>query len=399
MDLHKLIEDEVQKMLKEQLQSEVAKVIDTQIREGKIVRVNSSAKPIEVHLKRNLTTKPKIQIKIKDPNKSIQDKLRESELTEGTITKYMSTLKRISLNVFQKGNVDFEDYLTGDNYIKVINFIKTLPKASVRPSIYILTVVLKLYGDMTDNKIYQKYEEFYQSIPSVQQFTRTKKVPKITMFDIEKKQKEYERNIQNMIERDSIDYDYYKRYLALSVYTLMPPLRPSEWLTSRIVELPLTTDYKEYTHIVPNYIDLVSGKMFLSDYKTFKKYGIRILQLPVKLINIIKEWRKRRNRDYLFESKTRGTNEYKRMSHNAFSNMFKNIPFDNGQLVPMMIRKIYISSSIIDGELVADERERIARIMGHSVGTQYLVYSQYSQMLWGIDPSNPYDNDSGSDKE
>jgi hypothetical protein len=399
MDSHKLIEEEVQKLLKEQLQSEVSKVIDTQIKEGKIVRVNSSTKPIKVQLKRNVTNKQEIQIKTRDPNKSIQDKLRESELTEGTITKYMSTLKRISVNVFQKENVDLEDYLTGDNYIKVINFIKTFPKSSVRPSIYILTVVLKLYGDMTDNIIYKKYEEFYQSIPSIQQFTRTKRSPNITMFDIEKKQREYELNIKNMIERDSIDYDYYKRYLALSIYTLMPPLRPSEWLTSRLVELAPTSDYKEYTHVVPNYIDLFSCKMVLSDYKTVKKYGIRILQLPTKLINIIKEWRNRRNRDYLFESKTRGTNEYKRMSHNAFSNMFKNIQFDNGQLVPMMIRKIYISGSVIDGELVGDERERIARIMGHSVGTQYIVYSQYSKMLWGIDPSNPDDNNSELDKE
>ena len=386
MDISKIISEQVKKHVEECLQTEVSKVIEKQIKDGKLIRTTT---PKKIQLKMVTDKiKPKIEIK----SNTLENKLRESGLAEGSIPKYLSTVKRISRNVFQKETFDYMDYLTGDNYVKVIEFIKTLEQTSIRPTIYILTVVLKLCGDMSNNLKYKKYEEFYQLTPSNQRFVRAKKAIRITMFDIEKKQREYEQEVTKMIKSGNINFDYYKRFIALSVYTLMPPLRPSEWLTSRLVALPKSMNYEEYTEIIPNYIDLNSGKMVVSKYKTCKKYGIRILQLPPKLLNIIREWSQVRHRDYLFESKKRKTGEYEPMVHNAFSNMFKNIQFDNGQIVPMKIRKLYISSAVIDGELIGSERERIARIMGHSVGTQYLVYSQYSQMLWGIDPTNPEDS-------
>mgnify|MGYP000986577132 FL=1 len=81
MDISKIISEQVKKHVEECLQTEVSKVIEKQIKDGKLIRTTT---PKKIQLKMVTDKiKPKIEIK----SNTLENKLRESGLAEGSISK------------------------------------------------------------------------------------------------------------------------------------------------------------------------------------------------------------------------------------------------------------------------------------------------------------------------
>ncbi len=90
-------------------------------------------------------------------------------------------------------------------------------------------------------------------------------------------------------------------YLLMSILTLMPPRRQTDWYRVRIYNNPDNTwKPQDFNH---NYINLNYKEPYilLSDYKTFKFYGRWYKKIPAKLLAILKETSPR---EWLFQNNT-----------------------------------------------------------------------------------------------
>jgi len=101
--------------------------------------------------------------------------------------------------------------------------------------------------------------------------------------------------LENKIFPAVADLATFQEYLIISLYCLMPPLR---------------LDYAEMKVVAvepekPEGNFLVMGKkpyILLTQYKTARCYGHQRLEVPKKLVTILKEWRTLQDTDYLLVS-------------------------------------------------------------------------------------------------
>jgi len=300
---------------------------------------------------------------------------------------YEETIKAISLSVFNKGSFEPSDYLSGDNYQRVINYIKADP--SPKALITIVVNLLNCCSLAVGTEAHHKYNEFNRSLPmatglrSKQQYN-LRSIGQITWSDLIKKREALGRRVFPMSSLDKVNYEVYHQYLALCIFTMMLPLWPQEWLNTKLIEgLPSDTSNEQYTAVSKNFLNLGTGQLVLSDYRTFKEgNGLRILDLPTDLLKIIRDWYTLTSREYLFKICS-SNSTLQIMSPSSFSQMVAKIPFSNGGLTPTLIRKLYISTFVTNGALSDEERDRIAQLMGHSSTAQNVAFMALCSMLAG----------------
>jgi len=91
------------------------------------------------------------------------------------------------------------------------------------------------------------------------------------------------------------DLASFQDYLIVSLYTLMPPLRLDYAEMKVVKEEPATLE--------GNYLIMNKKPYFLlTQYKTVRRYGNQRLEIPKKLVGILKEWRAMQDTDYLLVS-------------------------------------------------------------------------------------------------
>jgi hypothetical protein len=161
-------------------------------------------------------------------------------------------------------------------------------------------------------------------------------------------------------------------YLLLSLYTYLPPLRSEDYYNTVIKND--NTNLNE-----DNYYDIEKKQLVLNHYKTSKTHGQRIIDIPNELAEIIKNFHNKSNSNYLICTRT-----CHKFDACSFNNMFKRCL--NKKVSSSLLRKCFVSNSL-DLNVNAEERIMNAKIMGHTVGVQQLIYSKYSNFL------HPNDND------
>jgi integrase len=114
-----------------------------------------------------------------------------------------------------------------------------------------------------------------------------------------------------------------------------------------------------------NYLE--KNKIVFNSYKTAKKYGSQIYEIPSPFIPIVKKYLKLNKTDYLFPKRNSDacmTNvDYNRMLQKIFG---KTISFDN-------LRSIYLSEKYKNIPSLNDMQET-ATAMGHSIQTGLTDY-------------------------
>lgn len=163
-------------------------------------------------------------------------------------------------------------------------------------------------------------------------------------------------------KRDSLEIGSDAR-LLLSLYIDIPPLR-SDYNLVAIYKNDKDIKYDNYLILNKN------PYLVITKYKTAKTYKDIKIDLPKNLVKEIKESLKLKPREFIFVQKN-GKPYEKSNTFNRWANRTLKSLFDKKNISLSTLRHIYISRRDLKLEERSGlERNKIAKMMGHSVGTQ-----------------------------
>ena len=173
-------------------------------------------------------------------------------------------------------------------------------------------------------------------------------------------------NLYQLANWDKQQTDLYQRYLVGSLYTSMPPIR-LDYANMKIIskkEYDKLKDKKDNYLVIQN---LKKKQFVFNDYKTFSKYGSKIITVPDEINAILNVW--------LFHNKTGFLlldNNNKPMSRVTLSRYLTKIFAPTGKNISVtMLRHIYLSDQF---PAQAQKMKDLADQMGHSIATQQNIY-------------------------
>ena len=153
--------------------------------------------------------------------------------------------------------------------------------------------------------------------------------------------------------------------LLLSMYTMMPPVR------SDYDKIAIYKNEEEVSNDINNY--LIWNKqpyIVLRKYKTSKTYKNIKIDIPNNLKKEIEESLNNKQRDFLFLQKN-GKPYDKPNTFNKWANRTLKKIFNKDNFSLTTLRHVYITRRDLKLEEKSGlERNKIAKVMGHSVGTQ-----------------------------
>ena len=240
---------------------------------------------------------------------------------------------------------------------EVLEFLETL-KLPTRKN-YIAAILVALSSEKSPNdKLIEKYRNHLDILAveynkKIKSHEKSEKLEKnwVTMKELEDIVKRYKREIKerNLDKKDTFkqsndlrsnkkDLDLYQKYLVGSLYTILPPLR-NDYANMKVIT------FKEYENIEDkknNYLVIVSkSKKFFSfgAYKTSEVYGIKTLDIPRNLNNIINKWLER-NKTGFFLINTKN----EPLSENGLTKFLYKTFEDTGKKISStIIRHVYLS--------------------------------------------------------
>jgi len=302
-----------------------------------------------------------------------EERVDSGKLNNNSRINYLNSIKKLNNIVggeAGKFNVDLfinhidllHDYFNDSNKTKV-NLLKTLLMC-------FKIVNVKIPKVLRDLKI-KNSDQISEAILEEPK----KKLPYNNFEDLVKEYNKETKDVNKLLHSFSDNHNSaIIKYIAMSIYILVPPLRPSEWLSLKIYMN--ANDFKP----TGNYLDLSTGKIYYTDYKTKRHYNDLEFQLDKQLVSIIKKYysyfNKIDDKDnfvYLFTNQD-GSNI---MQQSNFTKLIKSIPIFKG-ISPNDLRNLYVSS--LDGKSMED-RAIIAAFMKHALSTQMTIYSKYDHTL------------------
>ena len=174
---------------------------------------------------------------------------------------------------------------------------------------------------------------------------------------------------KKVIEKRNTLEDGSPERLLLTLYTDIPPARSDYYNTKIYKETPKNPNKENYVILAKN-----KGEIVLNDYKTAKTYGQIRIQLTEELLRQINLSLDKEPRSYLFQSE-RFKKPYIELkdpsgSFNSWANKTLKKLF-NEEFTLTMLRHIYITRRDLKLEQMSGtERDKIAKIMGHSTAQQ-----------------------------
>jgi len=298
-----------------------------------------------------------------------------------------SSIKTLDYNIkriFKQLDVDYNTLRFKTDAEKIINIIKTYPEKQQKSYIYAVKLiydnldkkfktdaVTKLYNDY-----YTEISEEYTNLLTMQEATSQQLIKQISPIEFNEVYEHYKTIYDVNTITDDENYIDSLKYLIISLYKYIPPLRPQVYLNSTFEEF-------EETYPDLNVIDLDSKTILIKSAKTLKRGKTQVLQIPMPLISLISAIHDKYNTVYLI---TQLSNVNEPMSNDNFSHIFSRMFFDviGREISPNNIRNSFVSTLIDEKGLTnTDERRKIAKIMGHSTLTQNNIYSKYSTLIHG----------------
>ena len=131
---------------------------------------------------------------------------------------------------------------------------------------------------------------------------------------------------------------------------IIPPRRSLDYSEMKIRNFDTKTD---------NYYK--ANKFYFNQYKTFKTYGLQILDVPKDLNNVLKKWIKINTNDYMIYS----SNGHK-ISCPQITRILNKV--FGKKISTSMLRHIYLTNVYKDVPQI-NKMENLANEMGHSVST------------------------------
>jgi integrase len=279
----------------------------------------------------------------------ISKHLRENreKISDSSIKTYASMLGSINKKLGGEKDLDFFSK-EKDQIIKYVkeNISSNQTQKTVLSALYILTN-LKEYKDFM-LEICKKVNDNYKE----QKMNDKQKEHRISFQEVQDKVTQLLSAIKT-----NPNLNAYESFLiaAFSSGVYAPPRR-SEFAFVKI---------KNFDKQKDNYLE--KNKIVFNSYKTAKKYGSQIYEVPSPLIPVLKKYLKMNKTDYLFPKRNGDvcmTNvDYNRTLQKIFA---KTISVDN-------LRSIYLSEKYKNIPSLVD-MEKTAEAMGHTVSTSLENY-------------------------
>ncbi len=274
------------------------------------------------------------------PNK-IQKQF-ESVYAPSSINIFKSMFKRLAKDMGR-------EIIYSNDIIKsheeVLEVAKSYPYGSQRPLISAILFILKKSNIKNKKELIEIYSIFMKNLKSSESVAT------------------YETNLtKDVISWDTVlsinrtmgsTYVEYLDYIIYKLYTLIPCLRPSEWLHVNFSDTSNNT--------------IQSDKLILKKYKTVKFYGEKHIQLPEELCTIISEWHAYTASDWLIP-----LSEKDKSRHMTIHTFVQRILKIFGAL-SSELRKSYINYHSKNKTI--EERISMADSMNHSLTAQRFTYT------------------------
>ena len=298
----------------------------------------------------------------------IREKLSAKQMNNNYLQVHITSFNRILKYVYgDKTDIMQSDLITRTtDVLKYIN--DTVTGLSKRTIINSWLVILKEFG-FEHHTNYKQLENarnvIYDQNDGLLQAPKQKELDqRIYMADIEKKRDENKLLLCEKFTKQDV------AYLVLSLYTMLPPMRGEDYFNSMIY----VDSSKAKIKPGENYCCIKQSMLFINKHKTVKdeKIGVKNIAIPIELLKIIKSFNDKSKSTYLI-----CTENKKKFSQSNFSHLLKTLIGCSTS----MIRKIYDSDVVIDGNMPLKQRKEVANIMGHSLTTQTMVYSRFSKLL------------------
>lgn len=303
-------------------------------------------------------------------------------IKEKSLKAYMIALKRIyrevtddtdySSNLFN--NVGF---LKKKYFKKVLSFLETLKLPTRKNYMAAVLVALTAKNDNDDQALKELIIEYRNNLDLIANeyndlIASKHKSSKLqsnwtSMNELKKIVARHKRSIKEKglvtkTDFNNSDLELYQKYLAGSLYTLLPPVR-NDYADMKIITFK---EYNKLENKKSNYL-VIAGKTkkFFSfgAYKTSDVYGVKIVQIPSILNKIINKWLEHNKTGFFLINKQK-----KALSDNGLTKLLnKTFEDTNKNIGSTIIRHIYLSEKYKD---VNDEKKKDSDMMMHSLSQQ-----------------------------
>ena len=287
---------------------------------------------------------------------------------------YVIILKKLNNNE----TIENLDYLNDTETI--IEKIKEKKLTTQRNYVGAVLVALGLNDD-DNNEIMLIYKKFleelnneYNKFIDSHEKSESQKENWCSLSDLDDIRLNYKKRIRNndyinkdiLTKEEQITLTY---YMIVSLYTLLPPVR-IDYAPMKIITDILDDDSESnYLYIKNRNIK----KFILNEYKTEKKYGKKVIDIPSKLNSVINLYMKFHSNNNSFLLNSKGI-------YMTAPELTKNIPLAFGvytykNVTLNLLRHIYISEKvIIKSQEQVEIEEKLADAMCHSSFTQKTYY-------------------------
>lgn len=302
-----------------------------------------------------------------DFKKNLIKNFNDKNLSQTSINFYVRNLER----------------LNDDKPLKNLNFLKNTNEILEKLSKYkentkrgyLISIVTSLALDKTKKKLYDVYYDLLmkknkelKEFEKSGQKTETMEKNWESLENIKNKQKELSEKVAKFSKNKNIteqEYNTLLEYLILSLYTLIPPRR-NEYNKMNIIY-----KYSDKFDDNFNYLSYSDNKFIFNVYKTAKKEGQKIMDIPEDLKNVIDVYIKFHP---LLKSKVLKTTDV------PFLVYYNGEEFNKTNSITRILNKIFgkrLGSSMIRHIMLSDkykdviqEMKQDAEAMGHSVSMQ-----------------------------
>ena len=291
--------------------------------------------------------------------KEIQEELKEGNLSKYSVLTYVSKIKNI-LNLLDED--DIEKVL--NKPLLLIKKINSNDKWSGSTKNTYLKTIVGIIKNVKSLDIADKNIDRYKN-------EMMKNIKKQTVAD-EKKISSDEaikwEVFENIYKEEKKNKKINQRFLLIALYVLLPPNR-DDYGNVLILNKIDRTRMEKLDNNRQNYYIKSVGRFIFNSYKTYEKFGKRVINSPLELKRIINKSLKQNPRDYLITQDNNTTNviyEDGKISH-LIRKLFNYSIND--------FRHSYITEKIYNNKIKLEDQKNIAYQMGHSINTQ-LTYQR-----------------------
>ena len=278
----------------------------------------------------------------------LQEKLKETRpnLSTSSVKTYISILSNIYKKLNGEGNIEWFNK-ESNQILKCLEEKNDQTKKTNLSALFILTGNKEYQSIM--NLVMKKVNDNYKN----QTMNEKQKENWISIDDIKDKYNALSVDANLMLNKKKIlNENVMMEFLLMSFLSgvIMPPRRSLDYSEMKIRNFDTKTD---------NYYK--ANKFYFNQYKTFKTYGLQILDVPKDLNNVLKKWIKINTNDYMIYS----SNGHK-ISCPQITRILNKV--FGKKISTSMLRHIYLTN-VYKNVPRLSKMENLADEMGHSVNT------------------------------